>query len=773
MRTPAVRPIAKGIIATLLLGAVGLSGACKKNQGGSEEAGDAENITVDVPLPQKDAQDRLGYIAALQAAPDAYAIGTGDGGKHTFTNIAYGLSGDFTDGKLNVRPSGGRSRWNLSVKALRFGYSGILKAVPAASEVSAVGNRLDIRHGTAIGESIVSGLLGVQYSVTYAADPKGKEGDDRLLLVLQVGGDLKASLAADGRTIEFRDGSGELVLRARDLLASSSGAPQPIGVTFAQQGEVFVAVSTKDAKFPLTVNLLLTPNTLLTSPDAAGDDGFGDALACSGGTAIVGSPGKALAYVQVRTPAGWKNSARLSAKDAPQGTEFGGAVAIDGTTAVIGAARANPDKGGYRGAAYIYTADKDTWSQTTKLQASEPTEMFGAAVALNDEVLVVGAPGAVNAGSAGGAYLFAKDPKGGYTEIAKLKSGDGTHRFGRAVAVGQGNVFVGAENALYVFSKKGNAWTQRTKVASPDGEVDFAAAITSMHDTVYVGAPAKGVVYPFSLTNGTWTQRGTIAPAAPVKGFGASVAANGTTVLVGSPSTSVGKSAVGSVSAFSHRGTGWVETARLLPVDPVGAEAFGTSVAMSGEAALVGTHLVVKCPPDCTPALGRAYSFVRLPAKVDGTKCTDDSECTSGVCADGVCCNERCDGACDSCVAANKQGRGPDGECGKAAANTDPRNRCHADTDHLRSCKADGMCDGEGKCRTVAAAGAVCQGPSCGGGVVRRGTCDGVATGCKVTVAGCAPYACSSNGVECRTSCAQDSDCAGGFACSGGTCRKK
>lgn len=61
-----------------------------------------------------------------------------------------------------------------------------------------------------------------------------------------------------------------------------------------------------------------------------------------------------------------------------------------------------------------------------------------------------------------------------------------------------------------------------------------------------------------------------------------------------------------------------------------------------------------------------------------GSACTADDECSSGSCADGVCCDTSCDNACEACTAALK-GSGTDGTCGPAKDGTNPRNVCSED----------------------------------------------------------------------------------------------
>lgn len=93
---------------------------------------------------------------------------------------------------------------------------------------------------------------------------------------------------------------------------------------------------------------------------------------------------------------------------------------------------------------------------------------------------------------------------------------------------------------------------------------------------------------------------------------------------------------------------------------------------------------------------------------VDGGSCSDDGDCpNTGFCQDGVCCNERCDGNCESCVMAETAL--PDGIC-VGITGTAPE--CPGDV-----CIAKGQCCGDG----LAAPGGACP-EACTGGCA-GGTC--------------------------------------------------
>lgn len=105
---------------------------------------------------------------------------------------------------------------------------------------------------------------------------------------------------------------------------------------------------------------------------------------------------------------------------------------------------------------------------------------------------------------------------------------------------------------------------------------------------------------------------------------------------------------------------------------------------------------------------------------VNGAACNTATDCASGHCVDGVCCESACDAACSSCATA-----GALGLCRPAPAGVpDPRGVC---TDRgAANCDTDGLCDVSGHCAKYPA-GTVCAPQSCKNGEMMKGasTCDG------------------------------------------------
>jgi hypothetical protein len=143
----------------------------------------------------------------------------------------------------------------------------------------------------------------------------------------------------------------------------------------------------------------------------------------------------------------------------------------------------------------------------------------------------------------------------------------------------------------------------------------------------------------------------------------------------------------------------------------------------------------------------------------NGGTCTLGSECLSGFCADGVCCNTACDGVCEQCNAA-----GSVGSCTAAPAGTDPGNDCPIDP--TSTCGRTGVCSGSGAC-ALYPAGTVCAAGGCASttSANREDTCDGSGTCVDNGVQDCTPYVCNAASGTCGTFCSSSADCAGGFVC--------
>jgi hypothetical protein len=229
-----------------------------------------------------------------------------------------------------------------------------------------------------------------------------------------------------------------------------------------------LVVDTSHAVYPLTIDPWLQQGKL-TASDGAASDNFGHAVAMSGDTVVVGAKGddssKGSVYVFVKPGGGWADTstfnAKLTASDGAASDNFGNAVAISGDTVVVGAYGDDS----YKGSAYVFVKPDTGWATNTqdaKLTATNraDNDRFGYAVALSGDTVVVGEFG--DNSSKGSTYVFVK-PDGGWATTnafdAKLTASDGAANdfFGYAVAISGDTMVVGAykddssKGSAYIF----------------------------------------------------------------------------------------------------------------------------------------------------------------------------------------------------------------------------------------------------------------------------------------------------------------------------------
>lgn len=262
-------------------------------------------------------------------------------------------------------------------------------------------------------------------------------------------------------------------------------------------------------------------------------DYFGTAVAISGDTVVVGARGANLggiihagaAYVFVRGGGGsWSQQAKLTASDGSNLDAFGLAVDIDGDRIVVGSHVSDGIVAG-AGSAYVFERSGSSWSQTTKLVASDGLsgDRYGGSVSMDDDLIVVGARGADPAGMSGAGAAYANRLTGGsWVEEAKILPGDlgASDLFGSSIAIVGERVGIGAVNsngftgAAYVFDRSGGSWSETAKLTADDGDSSdsFGGSIAFDGSLFLVGAAGgdgvevdSGVGYLFSLGNGLGT----------------------------------------------------------------------------------------------------------------------------------------------------------------------------------------------------------------------------------------------------------------------------
>jgi hypothetical protein len=340
----------------------------------------------------------------------------------------------------------------------------------------------------------------------------------------------------------------------------------------------------------------------------AGD--FGLSVAMSGETLVVGAPDLATsdprpgaAFVFVRVASVWVESQVLQEEGGGLiGDQFARSVALSADTLMIGAAG---DDG--QGAIHVYGREGSTWSFRQKLSPSSGIgSMLGLSLALSDDTAV--------AGGSGRAFVYGRSGSTWQERQALVPTGAvGFTRYGQAVALSgdravvgapsDGGTFFGGPGAAYAFerSQPSAAWVQTQKLSAPgvgDNLQAFGVALALSADELLVGTPQAnvgsepdtGAVYAYARQGGDWVAHETIlaSPPAYFDGFGTALARSGDALLIGGPRASEPLSP-GAVFVFERPQAEWTETQRVNAIDGSG-DWFGSSIDLEGERMVVGAY---------------------------------------------------------------------------------------------------------------------------------------------------------------------------------------
>ena len=142
---------------------------------------------------------------------------------------------------------------------------------------------------------------------------------------------------------------------------------------------------------------------------------------------------------------------------------FGTAVSIDGDTLVIGAPNYVPEPTG-PGSVYVFTRDvKGNWTDFVNLVVCDAAcgDGFGAAVSIDGDTIIVGAPAAANGDLSGAAYVFTRNEQGDWSQQAKLEVADPLIiKLGGSVALEGNTAVVGfvstTDQEVFVFVRDQN-----------------------------------------------------------------------------------------------------------------------------------------------------------------------------------------------------------------------------------------------------------------------------------------------------------------------------
>ncbi len=241
--------------------------------------------------------------------------------------------------------------------------------------------------------------------------------------------------------------------------------------------------------------------TLELQVDGSLGDSLGYSLDLDGSQLLIGAPGGGRACIYLRESAGWREQACLQAS----GVRFGAAVALRNIFAVVG----SPEYDQRRGRVDIYTnVGQDVWTHHSMLPGEQQEDTFGSALAVNLEMLLVGAPRAdePRGRDAGLTYAYHRTGGSDWVLQAVLTAGDAgfDQGFGNAVTIEEAqqttHALIGAARAkrTYLFVHNQDLWEQADFFTPVPGMPSQApgTSVALSDDIAIIGSPSTTPAKP-------------------------------------------------------------------------------------------------------------------------------------------------------------------------------------------------------------------------------------------------------------------------------------
>jgi hypothetical protein len=542
---------------------------------------------------------------------------------------------------------------HVGLRLVGYGRGTTLRR-PGHASVSVHDNRVNYDYGP-FAEWFANGPRGLEQGFDIAAPPRGERGS--LTFALTLSGGIHASLRR-GALLLNGDGAS---LRYGGLIATDAHGHVLRSWLVLAGDRLLIRVDDRGARYPLRIDPFVQQSELSDKPGAPGEE-FGEAVAVSGRTLVVGTIQHATAstgvesgaaYVFTEPASGWAHARQVAILQAPRGQaeeEFGRSVAITGSTIVVGAPFREVGSHGGQGAAYAFVKPVSGWrsaAPTARLTAAGGAahEFFGESVAVSGDTVLVGAPGRnVGKHAAQGAVDVFAAPRlpraGTVRQLAELTAPDGqaNDALGISVAISGGTVVAGADlhrvgetaeqGVAYIFATHATGWRnarETAQLSDEGGEAHelFGRTVAIWQNTVAVGAPDRGgehaeqgaayvFVKPASGWAGSLTQTAELTASDPGKSdqFGGALAISGGLIVAGAPGHATGKNnEQGAAYAFVKPATGWrttTQTDELTATGGAEGDKLGRSVGLSGDTVLLGA-------PDRSvnrdPGQGAVYAF--------------------------------------------------------------------------------------------------------------------------------------------------------------------
>ena len=235
---------------------------------------------------------------------------------------------------------------------------------------------------------------------------------------------------------------------------------------------------------------------------------------------------------------------------------------------------------------------------------------FGCSVSIDGDYAIIGAvEDDGNGYRSGSAYVYKREGTT-WAEQTKLLASDGLpyQNFGVSVKIDGYYAIIGAtgddsngldSGSAYIFKRDGTTWTEQTKLLPLDGAENhiFGVSVSIDGDYAIIGATGdkengeySGSAYIFKRERATWIEQTKLIPSdgEQYEAFGRSVSIDGNYAIIGASGDDDNGYSAGSAYIFKRNLTTWTEQTKLLPSDGSNYQYFGCSVSIDDQYSLIG-----------------------------------------------------------------------------------------------------------------------------------------------------------------------------------------
>lgn len=297
---------------------------------------------------------------------------------------------------------------------------------------------------------------------------------------------------------------------------------------------------------------------------------------------------------------------------------FGISVSLSGNYAIAGSVGDDVGANVDQGSACIYQWNGDGWVLMQKITdaTGAANDGFGISVSISGNYAIVGAASDDIAGNAnqGSASIYQWNGSN-WVLMQKITdaTGGANDNFGISVSISGNYAIIGAagddvganadQGSTSIYQWNGSNWILMQKITDATGaandlfgisvSISGNYAIAGAGDDNIGGSMFQGSASIYQWTGDNWAlmQKITDATGAANDGFGRSVSISGNYAIIGAIGDDVGANAdQGSAGIYQWNGSNWILMQKITDANGAALDAFGCSVSISGNYAIVGSY---------------------------------------------------------------------------------------------------------------------------------------------------------------------------------------